>query len=381
MHLSKLLLFFLTSVFVLAQEVRPEKRAIWVVRDALSDPAELQKIVSTAASADISDIYVQVRALGRCYYLSDIEPRAPFISNDYDPLNLLIKMCENYNIRVHAWINMFYIWSGAQPPPEKNHPYNLFPRYILAKEKLPEYADLKKAGIEGYFLDPQSIDINKYLLNVLMEVADKYLINGIHLDYFRYPDVEYSFTADSRTNFRLGHFLDPQKLYSDPEKFVDYYGYGVFQHADKEYRQFLQQSLSNYLSEIYKTVKKKKTNLELSVAVKPDPVEAKFRYFQDWQNWIRNQYCDNVVLMNYRTEWKDFIKVLNQLQDTPEREKIIMGISTYNQDENAVQKRLKAVRQGGFGGFALFSYNYLAGNKNYFYNLNLLDYRGDKNGN
>ncbi len=377
----KLLLFFLTSVSVFAQDAIPEKRAIWVVRDALKSPAELEKIVNVAASADISDIYVQVRALGRCYYLSDIEPRASFITPEYDPLNLLIKMCEIYNIRVHAWINMFYIWSGSQPPPESNHPFNLFPQYILAKEGLPEYTDLKKAGIEGYFLDPQSIDINKYLLNVLLEVADKYVINGIHLDYFRYPDVEYSFTADSRTNFRLDHFLDPLKLYRDPEKFVKYYGHGVFQQADKEYRQFLGEVLSNYLSGIYNTVKAKRNNLELSVAVKPDPVEAKFRYFQDWQKWIRDQYCDYVVLMNYRTEWNDFVKVLNQLQDAPEREKIIMGISTYNQNEDAVQKRLKAVHQAGFGGFALFSYNYLAGNKDYFYNLQLLDHRGDKNGN
>jgi uncharacterized lipoprotein YddW (UPF0748 family) len=375
------LLLFLTSVFVYAQDTFPEKRAIWVVRDALNNPVELQKIVNTAASADITDIYVQVRALGRCYFLSDIEPRASFVSADYDPLNLLIKMCEIYNIRVHAWVNMFYIWSSSQPPPEDNHPFNLFPQYILTKESRTDYADLKKAGIEGYFLDPQSIDINKYLLNVLLEVADKYLINGIHLDYFRYPDVEYSFTADSRTNFRLDHFLDPLKLYREPEKFVETRGYGAFQQADKEYRQFLGQALSHYLSGIHKMVKEKNNNLELSVAVKPDPVEAKFRYFQDWQNWLQNKSCDYVVLMNYRTEWNDFITVLNQLKDAPGREKIIMGISTYNQNEEAVQKRLKIVRQSGFGGFALFSYNYLAGNKDYFYNLQLLDYRGDKNGN
>jgi len=381
MRSLKFFLLFLTTVTACAQAVNPEKRAIWVVRDALNNPAELEKIVSTAAGADITDIYVQVRALGRCYYMSDIEPRASFVSTDYDPLQLLIKMCESYNIRVHAWINMFYIWSGSQPPPEKNHPFNVLRQYILSGESLPEYADLKKAGIEGYFLDPQSIDINKYLLNVLMEVADKYLINGIHLDYFRYPDVEYSFTAESRTNFRMEHFLDPLNLYRDPEKFASTYGYGVFQQGDKEYRQFLSEVISNYLNRICQQVKTKRKDLELSVAVKPDPVEAKYRYFQDWQNWILNDYCDYVVLMNYRTGWNDFNAVLNQLQDAPERGKIIMGISAYNQNETAVQKRLQAVRRAGFGGFALFSYNYFAGNKNYFYNLQLLDYRGDKNGN
>jgi uncharacterized lipoprotein YddW (UPF0748 family) len=381
MQIKKFLLFFLTSVSVLAQDSIPEKRAIWVVRDALNNPDELEKIVRTAASAAISDIYVQVRALGRSYYLSDIEPRASFISTSYDPLDLLIKIGENYNIRIHAWVNMFYIWSGDQPPLEDKHPFNRYPQYILAKERLPDYRVLKKSGIEGYFLDPQSIEIQKYLLNVLLEIADKYAISGIHLDYFRYPDVEYSFTADSRTNFRLAHFIDPLKLYGDSEYFVNSYGHAVFQQVDKEYRQFLQEALSGYLSEINKILKEKKNGLELSVAVKPDPVVAKYRYFQDWQNWIRDRSCDYVVLMNYRTEWNEFLSVLNQIKDTPEREKIIMGISTYNQNEEAVQKRLKAVRQAGFGGFALFSYNHLADHKDYFYNLQLLDFRGDKNGN
>jgi uncharacterized lipoprotein YddW (UPF0748 family) len=380
MHVIKFLLFFLPSIWIAAQENIPEKRAIWVVRDALANRAGLEKIVSTAASADISDIFVQVRALGRSYYLSDIEPRAEFISADYDPLELLIKACAAYNIRVHAWVNMFYIWSGNQPPAEINHALVKFPQFILARESMPEYNELKKSGIEGYFLDPQSVDIQKFLLNILMEIADKYDISGLHLDYFRYPDVEYSFTAESRTNFRLKHFIDPLDIYRDPNHYVSSRGYAVFQQADKEYRRYLQDALSGYLSRIDTVLKAKRKDLEISVAVKPDPVEAKYRYFQDWRTWIRNRWCDYVVLMNYRTEWNDFAMVLNQLQDGPERDRIVMGISIYNQNEQAVQKRLKAVRQAGFGGFALFSYNYLAGNKDYFYNLQLLDFRGDKNG-
>ena len=375
-----LLLLFFTTFFVFAQDSITEKRAIWVVRDALEDSAGLAKIIQTAASADISNIYVQVRALGRCYYLSDIEPRATFISTEYDPLDRLIKLAERYNIHIHAWVNMFYCWSGDLRPAEAGHVFNRFPQYILAKEKQPDYNLLKKTGIEGYFLDPQSVEIQKYLLNVLLEIADKYTISGIHLDYFRYPDVEYSFTADSRTNFRLAHFIDPLKLYRDPENFVNGYGYAVFQQADKEYRQFLQEALSGYLAEINSKLKEKKSGLELTVAVKPDPVAAKFRYFQDWQNWIGKRLCDYVVLMNYRTEWSEFTAVLNQLKDAPDRDKIIMGISTYNQNEEAVQQRLKAVRQAGYAGFALFSYNHLADHQDYFYKLQLLDFRGDKNG-
>jgi uncharacterized lipoprotein YddW (UPF0748 family) len=379
MYPLRTLIIVAAATCLFGQEPYYGKRALWVVRDALADQIKLDKLVSTAASAGITDIFVQVRALGRSYYPGNTEPRAPFISEEYNPLELVIRKSEIYGIRVHAWINMFYIWSGAQKPVESNHPFNRFPQYLLSGHSLPEYGELKKSGIEGYFLDPQSDEIQKYLLNVLGEIVDTYLISGLHLDYFRYPDVEYSFTTQSRTNFRILHFFDPLKLYYHPEEYASRYGEAVYRQADKEYRQFLMDGLSQYLAEINKLVKEKNKSLELTVAVKPDPVEAKFRYFQDWQNWIKERQCDYVVLMNYRTEWNEFINVLNQLQNQPDRNKIIMGISTYNQGEEAVQKRLRAVQEAGFGGFALFSYNHLAGNKDYFYNLKLLDFRGGKN--
>jgi uncharacterized lipoprotein YddW (UPF0748 family) len=110
-------------------------------------------------------------------------------------------------------------------------------------------------------------------------------------------------------------------------------------------------------------------DVQVSVAVKPDPVEAKHRYFQDWLNWIRRDVCDFVVLMNYRTDWLEFEAVLNQLRDQNLKDKIMVGISTYNQNVDAVLKRLEAVRKRKFSGYSIFSYNYLAENRTYFQNL------------
>jgi uncharacterized lipoprotein YddW (UPF0748 family) len=98
-------------------------------------------------------------------------------------------------------------------------------------------------------------------------------------------------------------------------------------------------------------------------------VEAKHRYFQDWVSWLKSNICDFVVLMNYRTEWSEFNSVLNQLKGRKLKEKIIVGISTYNQDVAAVLKRLEVTRNKGFSGFSLFSYNYLNENISYLQKL------------
>lgn len=73
--------------------------------------------------------------------------------------------------------------------------------------------------------------------------------------------------------------------------------------------------------------------------------------------------------MNYRTEWHDFSLVLRQLDNQKLNQKIIVGISTYNQDVGAVLKRLDVTKKGGFAGFSLFSYNHLIENEKYLMNL------------
>ena len=378
MRLIFIILFLPTLLF---SHIYPKsKNAFWVVRDALQNQSEIDDIIQTAVYLNISDIFVQVRALGRTYYTSTKELHIDKLGDKFDPLEAIIKRATLYNIRIHAWVNMFYIWSGNQEPEDKNHVYYLLKQKILRNCTFPTYQDLRTAGIEGYFLDPQSSQVKKYLLNLLLEIADKYELAGVHLDYFRYPGVFYSFTPESRTNFWLQNYYDPLELYCFTDEYVQTRGHDVFRYADRVYRQFLIRTLSDYLEEIKEVLKEKKPNLELSVAVKPDPVEAKHRYFQNWLSWIKSNLCDFVVPMNYRTDMKEFTSILNVITNAGVRDKVIVGISTYNQDVQAVNKRILVVQNGGWSGMSLFSYNHLKNNKNYIEKIRPLLRPGDKDG-
>jgi uncharacterized lipoprotein YddW (UPF0748 family) len=137
------------------------------------------------------------------------------------------------------------------------------------------------------------------------------------------------------------------------------------------YRNSLAGALSLFLKRIYNEIKKVKSELYLSVAVKPDPVQAKYRYFQDWISWLKKNYCDFLVIMNYRTDLNDFLSILTKIKDVSEIDNIIVGISTYNQNEDAVRQRIKIVQSDSFAGYSLFSYNHLIKNKKYLLNLHL----------
>jgi len=367
--LTFFIIFSLTSLNAYANS--SEMRAFWVVRFALANEKDIESVVHTAYEAGITDLFVQVRALGQTYYKSILESNAPALKEDFDPLQKIVEKCKLYNIRVHAWVNMFYIWSGDYPPKNKNHVFYKLNNQLLRIKSLPEYKDLRKDGIEGFFLNPENSEVQHYLLNLLLEIADKYEVSGIHLDYFRFPGVKYSFTPGSRTKFMMDNYFDPINVYLMQDDYVSQRGYEVFVQADKLYRKFLSSSLTSYLETIARALKIKNNNLRLSVAVKPDPVQAKHRYFQDWKSWLEKKICDFVVMMNYRTNLDEFTFILNQVNEPQLKKRIIVGISTYNQNSEAVRSRIKFVKSGQFAGFSLFSYNHLVKNQGYLKNLKL----------
>jgi uncharacterized lipoprotein YddW (UPF0748 family) len=350
---------------LIGNTVQNERSGLWVVRYAITTKAEIDRVLSTAIDLNITDIFFQIRALGYTYYNSQLEIKAESIEGDFDPLQYVIAKSAGSGIRIHAWINMFYVWAGDQFPLNTNHIINKHRRYVLRNDDFPKYLTLKQDGHEGFFLDPRVNIVQNELLGLIQEIAGAYDIAGIHLDYYRYPSLSYSFTPASRTQHMLTNIYDPWDIYESSQEYSKKRGFEVFLHADREYRKSLIGTLSRYLKTISDEMKHIKADLQLSVAVKPDPVEAKHRYFQDWLGWLKDNICDFVVLMNYRTKMSEFNAVLNQLREPKIKEKIIVGISTYNQEVKDVLKRLDATRKGEFSGFSLFSYNHLIENKSY----------------
>ena len=371
-----LLLLLILPCICLGNDFSQSRRGMWVVRDALKSKTQISNVINTAERLEITDLFVQVRALGQVYYNSKYESRAHISDENFDPLAHIIEKAKNTKIRIHAWVNMFYVWSGAEPPADVNHIFNKRSGYLLRRGTFPDYKTLRDQGYTGYFVDPKVAEIQTDLLNILNELAQNYQISGIHLDYFRYPGIEYSFTPASRTRYMLDEIYDPWLIYESPQVFSERYGYEVFINGDRTYRASLVGTLNHYLKNISDSIKSINPDIQLSVAVKPDPVTAKHRYFQDWVTWLKEDLCDFAVIMNYRTDWTEFTGVLREIEDRQLQEKVMVGISTYNQPPQAVLFRMQTVMASRFAGFSLFSYNHISSNKIYFQKIFTADVAG-----
>ncbi len=342
---NKTFIFFLFVFFIHTQLDASIRRGMWVVRYALLDPASPEQIIDVSKRLSITDLYVQVRALGKFFFIDENAKLDLKHSDAYRNFITLQSLASKNQIRIHAWLNTLYI--ASLYPKDNNRTVHLHKKYLLRSaqdETLPTVDDLKKRGIEGYFTDP----IDPYNLEVLQKeirfLVTKLHVEGIHLDYFRLPDYTVSYSPGGRAAFILNHFYDPVTILNSIQN---------TEHLNLEYASFLHKNLEVLLQNI----RRASGDAELTIAVKPNLKEAQHKYYQNWEYWVRQRFCDGVVLMNYNPDPIIFDSNLLEVKNRGLDSRITIGIATYNQENPEIVKRLAKVEQMGFAGLVLFSFN------------------------
>ena len=61
-------------------------------------------------------------------------------------------------------------------------------------------------------LDPGLPDVQRFVVDVVLEVVDKYDVDGVHLDYVRYPSRRFGYHPESIGRFVEEHGFDPLVL-------------------------------------------------------------------------------------------------------------------------------------------------------------------------
>ena len=172
-----------------AQSPKHEVRAVWLTTiggidwphsyHAEAQKRELSETLDKLKQAGINTILIQTRVRGTTIYPSAIEPWDGCITGTpgkratYDPLQLCIDECHKRGMECHAWIVTIPVgkWNklGCKQLRQK------FPKLI------------KRIGEDG-FMDPEQAQTGDYIASVCKEIVNNYDVDGIHLDYIRYPE-------------------------------------------------------------------------------------------------------------------------------------------------------------------------------------------------
>jgi len=306
---------------------------------------------------------------GDAYYRSDLLPRAEALADsraaapDFDPLGALVLAGHAAGLEVHAWMNCMLVWSAPTRPTDPRHVVNAHPEWIARSRdgrRLSEYGERerRRLHLEGVFLAPGHPGVRHWLAGVAREIATRYAVDGIHLDYIRQPVVPIGFDPTTRARFALETGIDPQRLrwMAGPGRL----------HADSLWADFQRAQVTATVREVRDSLERVRPGLALSAAVLADTLAARRDNDQAWTDWLRTGLIDRAFTMCYApTAQVVFDQLASVAGEFRESGRVTPGFAVYNTTPSRVAEEIQAARTLGFPTLALYSYDSLQQNAGY----------------
>ena len=363
-----------------AAESAAEVRALWVTRSSLTTPASISALVRSASDSGFNTLLVQVRGRGDAYYADGLEPRPDALrqqAHDFDPLQHVITRARAEGMRVHAWVNVNLVASAADLPSSRAHVIYRRPDWLMVPRALA--VELARAGtrspelvgrlarwtraqhdVEGLFTSPIQPDAAAHVVQVIDDLVTRYPLDGVHLDYIRYPGPEFDYSLAALRLFRAD--LEPVLSAEDRRRFDPRSVGDLIALTDlyaERWTGFRRARLNALVMRIRTAVKARRPQALLSAAVFPDLADAATRRFQDWGFWIENRWLDVVCPMAYTPELDVFAAQIASAQQLSAGRPVWAGIGAYRLTPTRTIEHITTARRLGASGVILFSYDSL----------------------
>ena len=295
-HLVICVLFLLTLIGSAFSQT-PEFRSLYVYSwgsNTFLNWKEVSTLVNVARTYNYNAIVPEVRKAGDAYYTSMYEPKAnnPAVNDPsptFDALSAMIKYAHDTSngkkyIEVHAWMVANRIWKGALSGAPSGHILKVHPEWAM-------YDDTgTTANSEGMYLDVGIPGAQQHQVNVWMDVVKRYDIDGIALDYIRYPGNTWGYNTISLARFNRLTGLTATTA-----------------SAPAEFDQFRRDNVTSIVKKLYVNAYEAKPNVKVSICAIPwgyttTDFYASSAYndiFQDWKQFMEGHFLDYLSPMVY----------------------------------------------------------------------------------
>ena len=294
------------------------EKALWVVRDRITTQRACDDLLADSVERGIRDLVVQVRGRGDAYYTSSLEPRAETLADDgFDPLAHLVRGGSAVGVRIHAWMNVYFVWSSPEGglPRSERHVVRAHPEWLLRPDGVRYLDPVGGEDWEGIYTDPARSDAAAHTLAAFTEVAARYPVEGLHYDYVRYPQARYA--------------SSPQDA----------------------------RHVTDLVRESAARVREARRGLVISAAVFPDPAVARERVLQHWPEWAREGLVDLLCPMAYRRDTDEVARLLGAARSAAADTRMWGGLMGYASEPGLLREQVRAAAQAGCEGVILFAYD------------------------
>jgi uncharacterized lipoprotein YddW (UPF0748 family) len=357
-----------------------QTRALWVTRATLANPESIKEMVNAAEAGGFNTLLVQVRGRGDAYYAGSIEPRAAELVSKpaFDPLATVIEQARTKGLEVHAWVAVNLVSSSVSLPASREHVIYRAPEWLMVPRELAgemKKIDLRSPAylgrlarwtrahsstVEGLYTSPLHPAAQDHTAAVIGEIASKYAVDGIHLDYIRFPNDDFDYSPAAMEQFKnavLPSLNDSERREATAREPLDPAAYpNLF---PERWDDFRRSRLTALVVKIRTAVKAARPNVVFSAAVLPDAQEAYTHRLQDWRGWIDRSLLDVICPMAYTTEPAIFQKQIAAARAHAGSRPVWAGIGAYQLTPSQTLSHIATARKLGAAGIILFSYESL----------------------
>lgn len=334
-----------------------EYRAVWLTvienldwpksfastpQDVENQKQSLTLLLDSLQAMKINTILLQTRVRGDLIYPSAIEPFSHLftgtegLSPGYDPLAFAIEECHRRGMQLHAWL-------VTMPLGKDEH------IAMMDEKGLPHRIPSLCSHYDGaWYMEPGNPHTSDYIVSIVKEIVEKYDVDGIHLDYVRYPD--------------------KNKGYPD-KAFYRKYGKGL------SLASWRRSNITKIVRNVYACVKAVKPWVRVSCATlgKYDELtrysslgwDAYNVGFQEAQQWMRDGIVDMLFPMLY-FKGNNFYPFVLDWQENSSGRHLIPGIGAYRLlseyggwNPLELMRQLCTSRSAGTAGTAMFRAEHL----------------------
>jgi len=151
--------------------------------NGIAQKEQWKKLIERLKKTGFNAVFVQIRPAADALYNSEIAPWSAYLTGKqgqapvpyYDPLEFMIDFTHRCGMEFHAWMNPY------------RATFNMDTTALAPQHVFNEHRDWVLRYGNRFYLDPGIPEVRRHLEAVVLEVVNKYDVDGIHFDDYFYP--------------------------------------------------------------------------------------------------------------------------------------------------------------------------------------------------
>jgi len=312
-----------------------EMRGAWIHYPGGTAGLNWEETVAPLALAGCNALFPNFCWAYNADYHSNVLPVHPQVAGEGKTwLADCLDACHKHGLEVHIWK---VCWNMGERTPKR------------LRRQMQEAGRTQKTwdGKDTDYLAPHLPENQDLEVAACLELVRNYAIDGIHLDYIRYPNLDCDYSDSARHAFEtsLGRPVAnwPQDCRPDGQDF-------------EAFLQWKRDNISRLVERIHREVKAIRPDLKISTAVYGNWENARTAVAQDARLWAENGWVDFLCPMNYEAKLEDFRRwTAQQTAAVGHLLPIYAGIGVWLlPDAASCVQQIQAARQLGAAGYIFF---------------------------